>query len=127
NGRFGTNAKLAAKVGGNSLEAGLWYESNGTHILRPGCRLVDWQSGPTTNFNSLVRLFFDRKADITTNMAYVQNTNSLLENRLRVTYGAKYLNVDATFHSNGNTLNAPSFGDPGRPDFHVGMKGDFLP
>ena len=76
-------------------------------MVRPGWRLVDWQSGPTTNFNDVIRLFFDRQADITTNMAYVQNTNSLADDRLKVTYGAKYLNVDASFHSNGNTLNAP--------------------
>ena len=60
-------------------------------------------------------------------MAYVQNTNSLAEGRLKVTYGAKYLNVDAKFHSNGNTLNAPSYGDPDRPDFNVTAKGNFLP
>jgi iron complex outermembrane receptor protein len=60
-------------------------------------------------------------------MLYVQNTNMLADDRLKLIYGAKYLNVDAAFHSNGNTLNAPSFGDPDRPDFQVTAKGSFLP
>jgi iron complex outermembrane receptor protein len=79
------------------------------------------------DFNNVIRLNFDRTGDITTTMAYVQNTNLLLDERLKLTYGAKYLNVDAKFHSNGNTINAPAFGDPGRPDFQVAAKGSFLP
>lgn len=127
NSRYGTNAKLAATVAGNAIEAGLWYESNATHMKRPAWRLVNWQTGPQVDFNDVIRLNFDRQADITTSMAYVQNTNALLDERLKVTYGAKYLNVDAKFHSNGNTLNAPAFGDPNRPDFNVTAKGSFLP
>jgi iron complex outermembrane receptor protein len=127
NSRYGTNAKLSTIVAGNAIEAGLWYESNATHMKRPAWRLVNWQTGPEVNFDDVIRLNFDRQADITTDMAYVQNTNTLLDDRLKVTYGAKYLDVDATFHSNGNTLNAPAYGDPARPDFHVTAKGHFLP
>jgi hypothetical protein len=86
--------------------AGLWYESNSTHMMRPAWRLVNWQTGPQVNFNDVIRLNFDRQGDITTNMAYLQNTNKLLDDRLKLTYGAKYLNVGAKFHSNGNTLHA---------------------
>ena len=125
--RYGTNAKLATTIGGNALEAGLWFESNSTDIRRPAWRLVNYASGPTVDFNNVIRLNFDRTGDITTTMAYVQNTNHLLEDRLKVTYGGKFLNVDAKFHSNGNTLNAPSFGDAGRPDFDVTARGNFLP
>ena len=127
NSRYGSNAKLATTVAGNAIEAGLWYESNSTHMMRPAWRLVNWQTGPQVNFDDVIRLNFDRQADITTNMAYVQNTNKLLDDRLKLTYGAKYLNVGAKFHSNGNTLNAPAFGDPDRPDFDVTAKGSFLP
>jgi iron complex outermembrane recepter protein len=127
NSRYGTNAKLQSKFAGNALEIGLWYESNSTHMVRPGWRLADWQSGPTTDFTQLIRLFFDRQGDITTTMAYAQNTNTLLDDRLKLTYGAKYLNVDAKFHSNGNTLDAPTYGDPDRPDLDVTAKGNFLP
>ena len=88
---------------------------------------MNWQAGPDVAFNNVIRLNFDRTGDITTSMAYVQNTNRLFDQRLKLTYGGKYLNVDAKFHSNGNTLNAPSFGDPGRPDFSVSATGDFLP
>jgi iron complex outermembrane receptor protein len=127
NSRYGTNAKLATTVAGNTIEAGVWYESNSTHMKRPAWRLTNWQVGPEVDFNNVIRLNFDRQGDITTNMAYVQNTNSLLADRLKVTYGAKYLNVDAKFHSNGNTLGAPVYGDPDRPDFNVTAKGHFLP
>ena len=125
--RSGTTAKLATTIAGNALEAGLWYEGNTTTIRRPAWRLVDWQAGPAVNFGNVIRLNFDRTGDITTTMGYVQNTNLLFDERLKLTYGAKYLNVDAAFHSNGNTLNAPAFGDPARPDFQVASKGSFLP
>ncbi|MEP6729885.1 MAG: TonB-dependent receptor [bacterium] len=127
NNRYGTNAKLATTIANNALEAGVWYESNSTHMMRPAWRLVNWQTGPEVDFNNVIRLNFDRQGDITTTMAYVQNTNTLLDDRLKLTYGGKYLNVDAKFHSNGNTLNAPAFGDPSRPDFDVTAKGSFLP
>ena len=127
NHRSGTNAKLQTTFAGNTFAVGMWYESNFTHMIRPGWRLVDWQTGPKTDFNDPIRLFFDRQGDITTTMAYAQNTNSLLDDRLKLTYGAKYLNVDAKFHSNGNTLNAPTYGDPNRPDLRVTAKGSFLP
>jgi iron complex outermembrane receptor protein len=126
-GRSGANAKVATTVAGNSIEAGLWYESNTTTIRRPAWRLVNWQTGPDVDFNNVIRLNFDRTGDIKTSMAYVQNTNHLFDERLKLTYGAKYLSVDAQFHSNGNTINAPAFGDPGRPDFQVTAKGSFLP
>ncbi|MEP6619635.1 MAG: TonB-dependent receptor, partial [bacterium] len=127
NSRYGTNVKLVTNVSGNAIEAGVWYESNATHMKRPAWRLVDWQAGPAVDFNNVIRLNFDRQGDLTTNMAYAQNTNTLLDSRLKLTYGAKYLSVDASFHSNGNTLNAPAYGDPDRPDFNVTAKGAFLP
>ena len=127
NKRYGTNAKLTTTIAGNALEAGVWYEDNHTHMKRPSWRLVDWQTGPTVDFNDLIRLNFDRQAVITTSMMYVQNSNALFADRLKLIYGAKYLNVDAKFHSNGNTLDAPDFGDPNRPDFDVTAKGHFLP
>ena len=125
--RTGTTGKFTTVIAGNALEAGIWYEGNTTTIRRPAWRLVDWTRGPTVDFNNVIRLNFDRTGDITTSMAYVQNTNRLIDDRLKLTYGGKYLNVDAKFHSNGNTLNAPAYGDPGRPDFNVTAKGAFLP
>ena len=125
--RTGTTAKLSATIAGNALEAGLWYEGNTTTIRRPAWRLTNWLAGPDVNFANVIRLNFDRTGDITTSMFYVQNTNHLFDDQLKLTYGAKYLNVDASFHSNGNTLSAPSYGDPGRPDFAVTAAGKFLP
>ncbi len=125
--RGGANAKLTAKVGGNAFETGLWYEGNTTNIRRMGWGLVNYQTGPTVDFNNNIRLFFDRTGKITTTMLYAQNTNVLAANRLKLTYGAKYVNVNADFHSNGNTANAKTFGDAGRPDLSVSAKGAFLP
>lgn len=125
--RSGAVAKLATTLAGNAIEIGGWYESNTTHIRRPAWRLANYNAGPDVDFGNVIRLNFDRTGDITTSMAYAQNTNRLFDDRLKVTYGAKYLNVDAGFHSNGNTLNAPNYGDPNRPDFNVTAKGSFLP
>lgn len=125
--RAGTNARLALTIAGNALEAGLWYESNTTRIRRPAWRLVNYQTGPAVDFANVLRLNFDREGDITTTMAYAQNTNRLFGDRLKLTYGGKFLDVGAAFHSLGNTLNAPSFGDAGRPDLDVSARGDFLP
>lgn len=125
--RGGLNAKFAANWGDNQFEAGAWYEDNKTTNRRVGWRLLDYNSGPAVDFNHEALLFYDRTGDIKTTMLYVQNSNTLLDNRLKLTYGAKYLDVSASFHSNGNTDNAPVFGDPGRPDFSVDAKGSFLP
>ena len=125
--RSGALARINTTVGGNAIEAGGWYEGNSTSIRRPAWRLANWQAGPEVDFTNVIRLNFDRAGDITTSMAYVQNTNHLLADRLKLTYGVKYLNVDARFHSNGNTLNAPTYGDANRPDFQVTANGSFLP
>ncbi|MBL0172193.1 MAG: TonB-dependent receptor [Gemmatimonadaceae bacterium] len=125
--RTGANAKLTANLGGNALETGIWYESNTTNIRRMGWGLVNYQTGPAVDFNNNIRLFFDRTGDITTTMLYAQNTNVFAADRLKLTYGAKYVNVNADFNSNGNTANAKTFGDPGRPNLSVSAKGAFLP
>lgn len=125
--RSGMVAKFTTTLVGNAIEIGGWYEHNTTHIRRPAWRLVSYQTGPEVDFGNVIRLNFDRTGTINTSMVYAQNTNLLFDDRLKLTYGAKYLNVDAGFHSNGNTLNAPSFGDPNRPDFSVTARGAFLP
>lgn len=125
--RMGANARVTVHAAGNDVEAGLWLESNTTNIRRPGWRLTDYHTGPSVAFGNMIRLFFDRTGEIATTMAYLQNTNRLAGGRLKLTYGAKFLNVDADFKSNGNTANAPSFGDPGRPPLNVTATGSFLP
>ena len=104
----------------NKLEVGGWYESNDTQIRRPRWRLANYQTGPDVDYSNVLRLDFDRTGSIGTTVFYAQNTTRLLEDKLAVTYGAKYLYVTADFHSNGNTATdgivAPVFGDPGRPD-----------
>jgi len=124
--RGGVNAKLSALVAGNAFEAGVWYEGNETNIRRQGWGLKNFQTGPAVDFNNNIRLFFDRTGDITSTVLYAQNTNVFAE-RLKLTYGAKYLNVQADFKSNGNTANAKTFGDPNRPALSVEAKGNFLP
>lgn len=125
--RVGVNARVTAHAAGNDIEAGLWREGNTSNIRRPGWRLTDYRSGPSVNFGNVIRLFFDRTGEIATTMAYLQNTNRLADGRLKLTYGAKYLNVGAAFTSNGNTASAPSFGDAGRPALNVSATGSFLP
>jgi iron complex outermembrane receptor protein len=125
--RNGANARFNLTAAGNRLEAGLWMENNTSNIRRVGWRLANFAAGPTVDFNNIIRLFFDRTGDIKTTVFYAQNSNRLMDQRLKLTYGAKYLNVTADFHSNGNTANAVTFGDAGRPDLRVTARGEFLP
>lgn len=125
--RTGANARFNVTAAGNKFEAGLWTESNTTNIRRAGWRLSNYSAGPTVDFNNMIRLFFDRTGEIKTTVLYAQNSNQLMDGRFKLTYGAKYLNVTADFKSNGNTANATTFGDPGRPGFNVTAKGEFLP
>lgn len=125
--RGGLNAKFAATWGENQFEAGAWYEDNKTTNRRVGWRLKNYNTGPDVDFSKETLLFYNRTGDIKTTMLYVQNSNTLLDNRLKVTYGAKYLDVNAGFVNNGNTDNAQNFGDPTRPSLSVDAKGSFLP
>jgi iron complex outermembrane recepter protein len=133
--RGGVTGKLTASFNAgdmpNKLEVGGWYESNTTDIRRPRWRLTDYASGPDVNYSDVLRLDFDRVGEIGTTVFYAQNTTQLLENKLSVTYGAKYLYVSADFHSNGNTptdgIVAPVFGDAGRPTLSAPTKGGILP
>ena len=125
--RGGANARITIDAGMNRLEGGLWTESNTTNIRRAGWRLTDYATGPTVNFDNMIRLFFDRTGEIKTNVLYAQNTTRFMDGQFKLTYGAKYLNVKADFRSNGNTAGATTFGDPGRPELNVTATGSFLP
>ncbi|MCZ8204373.1 TonB-dependent receptor [Gemmatimonas sp.] len=115
----------------NQFEVGGWYEMNESNNRRPRWRLVNYQQSPEVDFNNVLRLDYDRTADVTTNMLYAQNTSRLLQDRLTLTYGAKYLLVNADFRNNGNTpvngRTAPIFADQGRPSLNIEMDGGLLP
>lgn len=133
--RGGVTARLTADLapGGvrNRLEVGAWREGNTTRIRRPRWRLADYEQGPTVDFSDPIRLDFDRSGDIRTTLLYAQNTTRLLADRLALTYGLKYLRVDADFANNGNTPTdgavAPVFADSGRPSLSIPTKGGLLP
>ena len=128
NERMGVNTKFTLTLGSNRLEAGAWYESNETHIRRVAWRLKDYNAGPDVDFANVLRLFFDRTGELTTTTAYVQNTSSLVDDRLKITYGAKYLHIGADFKSNGLTIpNAASAPDVNRPALSLPTDGGFLP
>ncbi|HKW10678.1 MAG TPA: TonB-dependent receptor [Gemmatimonadaceae bacterium] len=126
--RYGVNGRLTTVIAGNQLEGGVWLEDNKSTIRRVGWRLSDYSVAPTVDFSDVLRLFFDRTGDLTTTMAYVQNTNRLLDERLRITYGLKYLYVGAQFTNNGLTIpTAASAPDVSRPSFSVPTNGGLLP
>ena len=125
--RYGTTARLTTVLGGNELEAGAWLEDDRSTIRRVGWRLANYASGPNVDFNDVLRLFFDRTGDLTSTTLYAQNTNRLLEDRLRLSYGVKYLYVGAEFTNNGQTMNAATAPDVTRPGFSVPTKGGVLP
>ena len=127
--RGGVNARFSTEIASNQLEAGLlWYESNESTIRRPGWRLVDYNTGPAVDFNDVLRLFFDRTGQLNSTVAYVQNTNHLADNKLTLTYGAKYMYVGADFSNNGRTIpTAATLPDSGRPNVSIPTKGGILP
>ncbi len=134
--RFGATARLATDpfaVGAttNRFEVGTWLESNRDDIRRPRWRLVNYATGPDVNFGDPLRLDFDRHAALGTTLLYAQNTTRALDDRLAVTYGAKYLHVGADFTNQGNTptngVVAPVFADVSRPAFSLATKGGLLP
>jgi iron complex outermembrane receptor protein len=115
----------------NQLEVGGWYEANSVNNRRPRWRLKNYAAGPEVDFANPLRLDYDRDGDIKTSQLFVQNTSRFMDNRLAISYGAKYLHVDAQFSSNGNTpvngILAPIFADPSRPTLSAPTKGGFLP
>ena len=133
--RGGLLGRLAATfaTGGVShqLEAGTWLEGNETRIRRPRWRLQNYATGPAVDFSRPIRLDFDRTGDIGTTLLYAQNTSRLLDGRLAVSYGAKWLRVSADFVNNGNTptdgIVAPVFPDAARPSLSVPTDGGLLP
>ena len=126
--RWGVNARLSTVLRGNRLEAGLWHENNEANIRRVGWRLRNFESGPEVDFSRVLRLFFDRTGDYQTTSAYVQNTNFLLDDRLRLTYGVKYLRIGADFTNNGATEpGAATTPDLARPNASIPTDGGLLP
>jgi len=133
--RAGVNVKGTASFDfgtvSNQLEVGGWYETNESSNRRPRWRMKNYQQGPEVDFNNVLRLDYDRTADVTTNLVYVQNTSRLLDRKLTLTYGAKYLVVNADFTNNGNTPTngkvAPIFADQTRPSLNLEMDGGLLP
>ena len=133
--RLGVMAKVttgfALGATSNQLDVGGWLEANASSNRRPRWRLTNYQQGPEVDFGNVIRLDYDRTADVTTTMGYVQNTTRLLDDRLAITYGTKYLQVAAEFRNNGNTpVNgkvAPIFADASRPALSLSMDGRLLP
>lgn len=133
--RAGVNLKGTAsfELGSVSsqIEVGGWYEVNESSNRRPRWRMKNYQQGPEVDFNNVLRLDYDRTADVTTSLVYLQNTSRLLDQKLTLTYGAKYLVVNADFKNNGNTPTngkvAPIFADQARPSLNLEMDGGLLP
>jgi len=123
--RLGVNAKAMFQLPGNDLEVGGWYENNESNIRRVAWRLQNFSAGPAVDFNNVLRLFFDRTGQYNTTQLYVQNTNRLPEGRLKVTYGARFLDIGADFTNNGRTIQrALALPDSARPSLSIGTRGN---
>lgn len=128
NQRMGVTARASIQAGPNRIEVGGWLENNEPHIRRVAWRLKDYNAGPEVDFDDVLRLFFDRTGELGTRTAYIQNTNSLLDDRLKLTYGAKYLYISADFRNNGKTIaSAASAPDVSRPGLSLPTEGGILP
>lgn len=131
NERYGATARGTWTVAGQTVEAGGWVEDNRARQRRPRYRLQDYAAGPAVDFGDVLQLDFDRTADLTTAMLYVQNRTPLLRNRLVLTYGVKWLSLGADFRNNGNTptdgVIAARFSDTDRPSLSVPTHAGVLP
>jgi iron complex outermembrane receptor protein len=128
NNRAGLLARGRFQFGNNDLELGTWLERNESNIRRVAWRMRDFASSPEVDFSNVLRLFFDRTGELSTRTIYAQNTNTLAGDKLKVTYGAKYLYIDADFSNNGNTEAASvSAPDVSRPNVSIPTDGGILP
>ncbi len=125
--RYGANVKLAAEFSGNKVEGGLWYEHNNATNRRVGWRLKNAVTGPDVDFSSVLRLFYDRTGTITNTVLWVQNSNKLLDDKLTLTYGVKYLKIGADYVNNKITRVAATYGDTARPNASFDTDGGVLP
>lgn len=126
--RYGVLVRGRFQFAGNDLEAGTWLEKNDANIRRLAWRLKDYATGPEVDFDNVLRLFFDRTGEFSTRTLYAQNTNTFAQNRLKLTYGAKYLYIGADFKNNGITEPAAkSAPDVARPNVSIPTDGGVLP
>ena len=126
--RYGTNLKATFELPGNELEIGGWYEHNESTIRRVGWRLKNAAVGPDVDFTNVLRLFFDRTGTYDTALGFIQNTNRLLQGRLKLNYGFKAVHIGADFVNNGRTIaGAKSLPDSARPNFSFPTSASFLP
>ncbi len=126
--RYGTNVKATFELPGNEIEIGGWYEHNESTIRRVGWRLQDFTAGPTVDFSNVLRQFFDRTGTYNTTLGYVQNTNRLMNGRVKLNYGFKAVNIGADYANNGRTIaGAKTLPDSARPGFSFPTTASFLP
>ena len=126
--RIGLLVRSRVQFAGNDLEVGGWLERNDANIRRVAWRLKDFSTGPEVNFDNVLRLFFDRTGQYSTRTLYAQNTNTFAGDRVKLTYGAKYLYIGADFTNNGKTIaSAPSAPDVARPNVSIPTDGGLLP
>lgn len=126
--RAGLLARGRFQFAGNDLEVGGWLEQNEANITRKAWRLKDYAASPVVDFSNVLAQFFDRTGDISTRTLYAQNTNTFAGERLKLSYGVKYLHISADFTNNGKTdVAAKVFGDPTRPNVSIPTDGGLLP
>lgn len=126
--RAGLLARGRFQFAGNDLELGGWMEQNEANITRKAWRLKDYAASPVVDFSNVLAQFFDRTGDISTRTLYAQNTNTFAGERLKLSYGVKYLYISADFTNNGKTdVAAKLFGDPTRPNVSIPTDGGLLP
>lgn len=126
--RVGLLARGRFQLGRNDLEVGSWFEQNDANIRRVAWRLRDFANSPDVNFSNVLRLFFDRTGELSTRTLYAQNTNTFADEKVKLTYGAKYLSIAADFINNGNTEpSATSAPDVARPNVSIPTDGGILP
>lgn len=92
--RYGMVAKLHWEFGSNTLEAGVWAETDKYHRTQARYNTLDGSPAGEPNLAELVYLRRDYTSKRATTQVFVKDTISLLEDRLILNLGIKGLNLD---------------------------------
>ncbi|MHB1246188.1 MAG: TonB-dependent receptor family protein [Sulfuriferula sp.] len=103
--RYGMTSKLTYDLGQHQLAAGVWVERYKFNNDRKWYDTLNPAVNGDPNWNALVKTDFDRSFVTNSVTFYVQDTISMLNNRMKLDLGAKGISVSQDYVDNLNNAN----------------------
>ncbi|MHB1590416.1 MAG: TonB-dependent receptor, partial [Sulfuricella sp.] len=103
--RYGMTSKLTYDLGQHQLAAGLWVERYKYNNDRKWYDTLNPAVNGDPNWNSVVKTDFDRNFVTNSTVFYVQDTITMLDNRMKLDLGAKSISVSRDYVDNMNGAN----------------------